>query len=556
MGYQPTPTRKFQSRGFESQLLNREHGYGSHPGQHHLSVPSPRHQTTTANFYSHANDYSHLHSIDNGGFTVPFSLSSSHTSDLTAAGDEQGWIRFFNTAGSRSTKSDYSLDNLESSFKAHDNAIMDLDWSKDDLRLATACGDRTGKIIDTLTQQTAVELGGHLESLRQVSFQQGSASSDILATSDRSGRVQIWDLRCAALPVNTFSGVISSDSAPGISSRRRLQRRNQDVPVQSPEAVNVIDNAHERKTFGYASPASITSLQWMTSGREHLLFTSSEANAVVKLWDTRYIKPRKQVEEVPLAMTQEPSGHGFRPYGITSLALNTDASRLYAVCKDSTVYAYSTNHMLLGIAPELSACASKRRPRGAGGLGPLFGFKHDLLSVSSFYVKCSVRKPGIHGNSSELLAVGSSKSCAVLFPLDEGYPFHQQHQQQQQPRLPGKPSADATALPTPSPFSAGGYRALNSSPAPASLGGTATSTSTTPILHTGTALIKAHTREVTNVSWTHTGSLVTASDDQSIRHWQENQFAASHLRTVGEFGGERHMCGWADVDSSWWDVDD
>ena len=40
-----------------------------------------------------------------------------------------------------------------------------------------------------------------------------------------------------------------------------------------------------------------------------------------------------------------------------------------------------------------------------------------------------------------------------------------------------------------------------------------------------------------------------------VRQWQEDATRASYLRTVGEFGGERHMAGWADVTGDW-DADD
>ena len=48
---------------------------------------------------------------------------------------------------------------------------------------------------------------------------------------------------------------------------------------------------------------------------------------------------------------------------------------------------------------------------------------------------------------------------------------------------------------------------------------------------------------------------MTASDDYVVRQWQRDEGAARHLRTVGEFGGERHMAGWADVGADW-DIDE
>ena len=431
---------------------------------------------------------------------------------------------------------------------AHDNAIMDLAFSQDDMRLATACGDRTGKIIDVATQTTAFELaGGHCDSLRQIAFQDGQANGSTLATSDRAGRIQIWDLRCSPMPVNCFSTV-----APGGG----VTHRNTDIETMFSKTVNTIDNAHERTVNGSTSSASVTAIQWMPTGREHLLLSASEANACIKLWDTRYIKPRRQATEVPLAVTPEPRSHAWRSYGMTSMALSSDAARLYSVCKDSTVYAYSTSHLILGHAPELENNATKRKPSGVEGIGPLFGFKHDLFRAQSFYVKCSIRPSRIAGGP-ELLAVGSTDSCAVLFPTDERY---MRNAWSQRSHILDNPSTSTSSSfssapppPTPAQTSANPFFSFSCSTPSAALGGSGGSS--IPIFRSGTALVRGHSREVTTLSWSHEGKLVTASDDYVVRQWQRDEGAARHLRTVGEFGGERHMAGWADVGADW-DIDE
>jgi WD40 repeat protein len=214
----------------------------------------------------------------------------------------------------------------------------------------------------------------------------------------------------------------------------------------------------------------------------------------------------------------QPTSHAWRSYGITSLALSTDAARLYAVCKDNTVYAYSTSHLMLGHAPELDNFAPKRKPSGTQGLGPLYGFRHDQFSASSFYVKCALRRSTPANNHQhELLAVGSSHNCAVLFPTDERYLY-------------------ASHARRAHDLEGGGMRA--------------SAASQVPIFRAGTPLVHGHSREVTTLNWSHDGKLVTASDDCFVRQWQVGG-QAGHLRGVGDFGGERHMAGWADVDAEW-----
>ncbi|EFY91817.1 WD domain protein [Metarhizium acridum CQMa 102] len=524
-GYRPKPIRKFRSRGFEAQLLDREHGFASHPGKQYLNFPAGDPRTLTASFCSKSHDTHHCTSYTSQGNTIPFSLASCHNAPVTVIGDEQGFVRLFNTIAV-----DGPVDSkVDAHIKVHDNAIMDLDLSTDDFRLATACGDRTGKIVDVVTQSVAVELaGGHWDSLRQIAFQPGAANGTALATSDRAGRVQIWDLRCSQVPIHCFS--TANPNGTG--------NRDTTLDPIAAKTINTIDNAHERRVQGVTSAASVTAIQWLPPGREHLLLTASEANASIKLWDTRYIKPRRQAEETPLAMTPQPISHAWRSYGITSLALSTDASRLYAVCKDSTVYAYSTSHLMLGHAPELDNFAPKRKPSGAEGLGPLYGFRHDQFRASSFYVKCALRhRTPMNNYQHELLAVGSTDSCAVLFPTDEGYLYSSCAKHAHDLER----STSTSALTPLQSFSA-------NTPTSA---GTGPSSSPIPIFRVGTPLVRGHSREVTNLNWSHDGKLVTASDDYFVRQWQANEAEARHLRQVGEFGGERHLAGWAEVGPAW-----
>lgn len=447
---------------------------------------------------------------------------------MTAIGDEEGFIRFFDTTttplgAAPRTKVDIVI-------QAHENAIMDLAFSNDDLRLASACGDRSGKIFDVMSQTVAVELnGGHFQSMRRVEFQPGQANGNVVATSDRDGKIQIWDLRCSMAPAAAFS----TRGPEGIVHRDR--DRN---PLWA-RTTNTLDNAHDRTIHGVTSPASVTALQYMPEGREHLLLSASEANACIKLWDTRYITPRNK-EAVPLAVTAEPATHRWRPYGLTSLALSSDAARLYAVCKDSTVYAYSTSHLMLGHAPELSLRPPRQRAGSAmQGLAPLYGFKHDLFHVKSFYVRGALRPVSASGN--ELLAVGSTDKCAVVFSTDERA---MREYWDTQSHLPATETMSTSSSAT----------TFSSHAKSVNAGG-----AQVPIIRNGTPLIRGHRREVTGLSWSNEGKLVTISDDYMVRHWQEGNDDggrgdgrdAWELRTGGEFGGNRHMAGWADVADDW-----
>ncbi|KAF4849024.1 Cell division cycle protein cdt2 [Colletotrichum siamense] len=525
--YHPQPVIKLRNRGFEAQLLLREQGSTPRPGRQHLEYPAFDSRATTASFWSKGTDTQMINAHLTQSNTIPFSLASCHNAPLTAIGDEEGFIRFFDTTTTQAGETPKAK--VDIIMQGHENAIMDLAFSDDDLRLVSACGDRSGKIFDVMTQSVAAELnGGHFQSMRRVEFQPGRANGSVIATSDRDGKIQIWDLRCCAAPAAAFS----TRGPEGVF------HRNRSLSPLWARTTNTIDGAHARTVEGITSPASVTALQYMPPGREHLLLSASEANACIKLWDTRYITPRNRPDATPLAVTAEPATHRWRPYGLTSLALSSDAARLYAVCKDNTVYAYSTSHLMLGHAPELSDRPPRQKAgTAAQGLGPLYGFKHDMFHVKSFYVRCAVRPVSITGT--ELLAVGSDK-CALLFPTDER--AMREHWDTQS------------------------HLSTAAEPTTAAAGGNSKATTgQVPIVRNGTPLIRGHRREVTGLSWTNEGKLVTISDDYMARHWQEgddNSVDAANgcgpawdLRTGGEFGGRRHMSGYADVSEDW-DMDD
>ncbi|CAH0058979.1 unnamed protein product [Clonostachys solani] len=525
--HEPIPIKKFANMGFGAQMLNREHGFAMDTGKQYLAYPAWDERAETANFCStNADWYANESLVQGQGNPLPFCLASCSKSPVTAIGDEQGYVRLFRTDDGHDRQ-----DKVYETLLMHDNAVIDVAFSQDDMRLATAAGDRTCGIVDVTTMKVAVTLASHHKSsLRQVAFQPGQASGDVLATSDRDGTIAIWDLRCSQLPARTFSSVVNDSS-----TRRRVYPRDDSLDTVHGIASNVIPAAHSRMTEGRYTPASLTAIHWFPDGREHLLLSGSEANASIRLWDTRYIKPVR-AQSTPLAQTAAPRHHTFRSYGITSIAMSSDAARFYAVCRDSTVYAYSTAHLMLGEAPELVYNAIKRKPRATEGIGPLFGLKNESFSVGTFFIKSKLRPAS--GSSPELLAVGSTSGCPMLFSTDERY-------------MRTAWAANSHIL-KPDPVLATPSQSFTATNTPASL---TPSNCDIPIYRSGTPLVRGHEREVTNVSWTHQGRLVTASDDGNVRHWQEDAAKARHLRQVGDFGGERWMSGWADVGDEW-DLDD
>jgi WD40 repeat protein len=397
------------------------------------------------------------------------------------------------------------------------------------------------------TQTTTSILVQHSASLKQVKWQPGAANNSVIATSSRDGSIQIWDLRCRGSEGPAHNIHVPLD--PTVQS----SARSTTAATTYASVINKIQNAHRpilqsrtsrndiardgplRNDVERVGDVSVTSISFLPQGQEHLLLSASEANATVKLWDIRSLQSSRRKTSSPLSSTQQPQSHSqWRHFGISSINLSSDGSRLYTLCKDNSVYAYSMAHLILGRAPELSITNAPRRcPVGESrnGLGPLYAFRHPQLHVTSFYVKSSIRPP--KNGQAEILAVGSSDGCTVLFPTDE------RHHWQQQTSTPS--DLERTIV--------DGRRRLPGSAAEVH-GGTSPKDDNIPIIQSGTPLIRGHDREVGALTWTSEGALVTVGDDFIVRCWREGD-RARDLRTGGEEGGRRWGCGWAAMPDSY-----
>lgn len=585
----PKRLKQLTHRGMGAQLFQRQLGGMPRAGRSYLSTPTSDWRSETANFSTGPTDAHYCSSHEGLARCIPFCTASCNTNSLVAVGDEEGRVRLLDSS------SNARFDKIHLCFQVHGNAIIDMAFSEDDQRLATASGDQSGKVVDMMTQTPISILGQHTASLKQVRFQPGQSQGNVLATSGRDGSIQIWDLRCNGGAAVMDPIVLEREAGLQFTTMRKIstgcvvnsyfgaheampRHQTRSVGLLAPTTTSIdhqTDTASRGEVPGRISEVSVTALQWLPSGREHLLLSGCEADASIKLWDIRSIHTsRNHRAPTPLSYTATPASHtSWRHFGISSLTLSTNGSRLYALCKDNTVYAYSTSHMVLGPAP---GSAPVKRPKHAPAdelPGPLYGFRHPSLHATSFYVKSSLRP--LRGGRSELLAVGSADNCPVIFPTDERY-FEQELEAAK--RRSKNNNSDATMTSSSFSRSATARRpalSRTSSFAARSGGAGGANKDDIPIIRTvggrpfGTPLVRGHEREVGSLSWTSEGNLVTVGDDFMVRCWSDGDGhvdmgeveeegsekvarpSAHELRTKGEGEGRRWGCGWADVGSDW-----
>jgi WD40 repeat protein len=446
---------------------------------------------------------------------------------MVAVGEENGSISLIESA--KGDKIGFSKATVR--FQAHNNAILDLQFSSDDRLLATASGDQSSRIIDALTQKTICTLERHTASLRQVRFQPESGNR-IVVTSSRDGNVNVWDLRSPQNGQREADDRIDPNATEDeLRTRLRLLekavrtdqiRNSHSGPPPTPKGkIGLLSGASAAQSSSHAKPPSVTSLEFV---RPNIFVTGSEANSCIKVWDMRHSYSIRRDHPKPISTTREPESHGnYRKFGITSMCLNVNLSHLYAVCSDSTVYAYSTSHLILGHAPELTG--DSQRPRAWNqmnqvGLGPLYGFRHHRLKVGSFYIKASVRKA--RNENTELLAVSSSDDVALIFPTDE--------------KLLAKYGSRHNLEPNrqffPNPVRASQRPDDN-----------------IPIHVAGTVLCGGHNMAVGGVAWTYGGAVATVGDDHIVRCWYEGKTAweLRNRKYTGP-GGSTIGWGWSQVE--------
>ncbi|KAH9742411.1 WD REPEATS REGION domain-containing protein [Citrus sinensis] len=228
-------------------------------------------------------------------------LQTSKNSHIFAVSDEDGYVSLFDSRRKLPSFACHQ-ENAEkariSDWVAHQNAIFDLCWIKEDTNILTASGDQT---------------------------------VNILVSGSRDGSFAIWDLRCKSSPKSNCaeSFVFSSAVVKGahlLSQSKRVSRRK-------------------------AASMSITSVLYLKD--EVSIATASAVNSIVKFWDTRNLKAQI-TQACPHA--ESSSAKETRLHGISSLSQDSNGVFLTASCMDHRIYLYNVLQLDKGPIQHFSGC--------------------------------------------------------------------------------------------------------------------------------------------------------------------------------------------------------
>lgn len=265
--------------------------------------------------------------------------------------------------------------------QCHYNAVFDVEWMPDDMKLVTVSGDHTAKLWQ-LTESKLVEtriFQGHSRSVKTAAFRK--TDSAVFATGGRDGSILIWDTR-AALSVEMasradnciFSGHAGGHAGPGtpVSHRKRTGSR-QNTP----------------KVPANVSSSSITGLVFQD---DNTLISCGAGDGLIKVWDMRRNYTAFKKEPTPKHSLAYAGTSTFM--GFTNLLIDSSGYKLYASCMDNTIYCYNISTYT----------------------GPLIQ-KYVGATIGTFYIKACLSP------DSQYLISGSSNEKAFIWNVSNPDPL-------------------------------------------------------------------------------------------------------------------------------------
>ncbi|XP_065878395.1 uncharacterized protein [Euphorbia lathyris] len=291
---------------------------------------------------------------------------TSKCSDILAVSDEDGYVSLFDTRKkfpSQASHKECSDKARISDWVAHQNAIFDICWIKEDTNMLTASGDQTIKLWDVQEKKCTGVLMGHTGSIKSICSH--PTNSDVLVSGSRDGSFAIWDLRCK----NSSASRCNEGTVTSIAMVKRAHPSLQAKRVRR----------------GKAASMSITSVLYLRD--EISIATAGAVDSILKFWDTRNLKAQfTQACPHPKSSTEKER----RLHGISSLSQDLSGANITASCMDNRIYLYNVLQLEKGPKQSFSGCR-----------------------IESFFVKSAISPDATH------ILSGSSDGNAYIWQVNK-----------------------------------------------------------------------------------------------------------------------------------------
>ncbi|CAH1174023.1 unnamed protein product [Phaedon cochleariae] len=256
---------------------------------------------------------------------------------------------------------------------AHNNAIFDLAWMFNEMKLVTASGDHTSKIYDIGNGEIKCQrtFCGHTRSVKTVTFRKDDTS--VFATGGRDGNIILWDIRA-----DTSSTVGRAD---GI--------------INNSHSSKTFTPSKSRKKFSTPTKSIIKSVTGLVFQENNTLISCGAGDGILKIWDLRKNYTTYKKDALPKSTIPYPGN--TTKNGYSSLIIDDAGIKLYANCLDNTIYCYNV---------------------GTYSTDPIMWYTGH--QNSTFYVKSCLSKNGSYimsGSSDENAYIWSTKRTNPLVKL-------------------------------------------------------------------------------------------------------------------------------------------
>lgn len=260
-------------------------------------------------------------SLDNDGdptyiYCLKFCPKESSLNVL-AMGSEEGIISFLDTSRQSLVKNE---------FQAHQNAIFDIAWVPGtENKVISVSGDMTARLWDADRGPSENEISvfkGHGRSVKCIAFKPNMPNE--FATGSRENSILLWDIRDPSKPNNTIRdahAVLQPTLTP--KNARRFARRHSIVSKDS------IGNTP------HSSKGSVTTMQFQD---DNTLISASDLDGIIKIWDLRRSYDLYSGRPKPKCVI--PYAGQCTLNGYSGLLLDSSRTKLYASCKDHSIYLF------------------------------------------------------------------------------------------------------------------------------------------------------------------------------------------------------------------------